>query len=296
MSNIEIRLIGITDLDTDCIVNAANSSLAMGSGVCGAIFKAAGASELQAACNSIGYCPTGGAVVTPGFALKAKYIVHAVGPVWHDGKHHEPQDLYSCYRESLYRAKENGCHSTGFPLISAGIFGYPKDKAWRKALQSCNDWISDNPEYNMDIVFAVLDQNVYDLGVKTMRDLGIAGKSYVQVHTFAKHYLSLFSDDKAEQYDLDGPEFGDACLNLGFRLDSCDSINKRSSNAMENPAELNSVIADINDINELGNAILSKWRGITHWTYDSVTDQEHKGWFCIALNRLVELTEESTSH
>lgn len=129
-----------------------------------------------------------------------------------------------------------------------------------------------------------------------MRDLGIAGKSYVQVHTFAKHYLSLFSDDKAEQYDLDGPEFGDACLNLGFRLDSCDSINKRSSNAMENSAELNSVIADINDINELGNAILSKWRGITHWTYDSVTDQEHKGWFCIALNRLVELTKESTSH
>ena len=173
MSSIDIRLIGITDLDTDCIVNAANSSLAMGGGVCGAIFKAAGASELQAACNSIGYCPTGGAVITPGFALKAKYIVHAVGPVWHGGNQHEPQDLYSCYRESLNLAKENGCHSIGFPLISAGIFGYPKDKAWRKALQSCSDWITKNPDYNMHIVFAVLDQDIQELGHQTMKDLGI---------------------------------------------------------------------------------------------------------------------------
>ena len=174
MSKIEIKLIGITDLETDCIVNAANSHLAAGSGVCGAIFKAAGYSELQASCNEIGGCPTGGAVITPGFALKAKYIVHAVGPVWHDGNHHEPQDLYSCYREALDRAKENGCHSIGFPLISAGIFGYPKDKAWRKALQSCNDWIQNNSDYEMKIVFAILDQRILDLGLKTMRDLGIS--------------------------------------------------------------------------------------------------------------------------
>ena len=173
MSSIDIRLIGITDLDTDCIVNAANSSLAMGSGVCGAIFKAAGASELQAACNAIGHCPTGGAVITPGFALKAKYIVHAVGPIWHDGNHHEPQDLYSCYRESLNRAKENGCHSIGFPLISAGIFGYPKDKAWRKALQSCSDWITKNPDYDIQIVFAVLDHEILELGQRTLNALEI---------------------------------------------------------------------------------------------------------------------------
>ena len=94
MSSVDIREIGITDLDTDCIVNAANSSLAMGSGVCGAIFSAAGARELQAACDKIGGCPTGGAVITPGFALKARYVVHAVGPIWHDGNHHEPQDRY----------------------------------------------------------------------------------------------------------------------------------------------------------------------------------------------------------
>lgn len=173
MSTISIKLIGITDLDSDCIVNAANSHLAMGSGVCGAIFRAAGPRELQAACDKIGFCPTGGAVITPGFALKAKYVIHAVGPVWHGGDDHEPQDLYSCYQESLDRARENDCHSIGFPLISAGIFGYPKDKAWRKALQSCNDWISSNPDYDMDIVFAVLDECIMDLGMKTMADLGI---------------------------------------------------------------------------------------------------------------------------
>ena len=173
MSCIDIRLIGITDLDADCIVNAANSGLAMGSGVCGAIFRAAGAKELQAACDKIGGCPTGEAVITPGFGLKAKYIVHAVGPIWHGGNHHEPQDLYSCYRESLDRAKENDCHSIGFPLISAGIFGYPKDKAWRKALQSCSDWIKKNPDYDINIVFAVLDDRILELGQKTMEDLGI---------------------------------------------------------------------------------------------------------------------------
>ena len=173
MSKIEIRKTGITDLDTDCIVNAANSSLAMGSGVCGAIFRAAGACDLQAACDKIGGCPTGGAVITPGFALKAKYVIHAVGPIWHDGNHHEPQDLYSCYRESLERAKENDCHSIGFPLISAGIFGYPKDKAWRKALQSCSDWIEKNPDYDINIIFAVLDDRILELGQQTMKKLGI---------------------------------------------------------------------------------------------------------------------------
>lgn len=173
MSSIDIRKIGITDLDTDCIMNAANSHLAQGSGVCGAIFNAAGAREMRAACDKIGSCPTGGAVITPGFALKAKFVIHAVGPIWHDGNHHEPQDLYNCYREALDRAKENDCRSIGFPLISAGIFGYPKDKAWRVALQSCSDWIANNPDYDIDIIFAVLDDRILELGQTTIEGLGI---------------------------------------------------------------------------------------------------------------------------
>lgn len=169
MSSIDIRLISITELDTDCIVNAANSMLAMGSGVCGAIFRYAGIRQLTEACDAIGYCPTGKAVITPGFALKAKYIVHTVGPVWHGGLNREPEDLYSCYQESLDRAMENGCRSIGFPLISAGIFGYPKDKAWVTAITSCSNWIAAHPDYDIDIVFAVLDPFILDLGQQTLR-------------------------------------------------------------------------------------------------------------------------------
>jgi O-acetyl-ADP-ribose deacetylase (regulator of RNase III) len=145
-------------------VNAANSRLAEGSGVCGAIFRCAGSRELTKACSKIGHCPTGGAVITPGFALKAKYIVHAVGPIWQGGNNNESVNLYSCYQESLKRAKENGCHSIGFPLISSGIFGYPKDQAWEVAIRSCKDWIAANPDYGMDIVFAVLDERILKLG------------------------------------------------------------------------------------------------------------------------------------
>ncbi len=169
MSSIEIKLIGITELDTDCIVNAANSMLAEGGGVCGIIFAYAGRRQLAEACNALGYCPTGKAVITPGFQLRAKYIVHAVGPVWHGGMNHEAENLYSCYQESLDRAKENGCHSIGFPLISSGIFGYPKDKAWDVALTSCSDWLAAHPDYDIDIVFAVLDPEILDMGQKTMK-------------------------------------------------------------------------------------------------------------------------------
>ena len=173
MSSITIAKTDLTTMTVDCIVNAANSRLAMGGGVCGAIFRAAGPHELQNACDEIGHCPTGGAVITPGFALKARYVIHAVGPIWQGGNNHEAEDLYGCYRSSLDRAYENDCHSIGFPLISSGIFGYPKEQAWRKALQSCNDWIKSHPDFDIKIVFAVLDDKILDLGFKTMKELGI---------------------------------------------------------------------------------------------------------------------------
>ncbi len=165
MSMIRIEKIGITDLGTDAIVNAANEGLWAGGGVCGAIFKAAGHQKLQEACNKIGHCDTGSAVITPAFNLRSKFIIHAVGPVWHGGKQKEPQKLYGCYKASLELAKENGCHSIAFPLISAGIFGYPKEKAWRKAIQACNDFIQKNPDYDINILFAVLDDKILQLGL-----------------------------------------------------------------------------------------------------------------------------------
>lgn len=172
MSSIEIQKIGITRLATDAIVNAANDGLWMGGGVCGAIFREAGPEKLQAACNKIGHCDTGNAVITPGFDLPAKYVIHAVGPVWYGGNRKEPQLLYGAYENSLRVAKENGLHSIAFPLISAGIFGYPKDKAWRKAIQACMDFIKTNPDYEMEIIFAVLDNEIMKIGEDTLAELG----------------------------------------------------------------------------------------------------------------------------
>lgn len=164
MPDIQIRKTSITRLDTDCIVNAANEGLRPGGGVCGAIFIEAGYVQLTAACEAIGHCETGSAVITPGFDLKANYIIHAVGPVWQGGLLDEAEKLYNCYRRSLELAMESGCHSIGFPLISAGIFGYPKEEAWEIALQACIDFDKENAEYEMKIVFAVLDDQILEMG------------------------------------------------------------------------------------------------------------------------------------
>ena len=171
MSKIEIHKNSITKLTTDAVVNAANSSLRQGSGVCGAIFKAAGAGKLQKACDAIGHCPTGSAVITPAFDLENKYIIHAVGPTYIDGKHGEPEQLYSCYMKSLELARENACKSIGFPLISAGIFGYPKKEAWEIALTACKDFIKENPDCDITIVFVGLDRDVLDIGKEILEHI-----------------------------------------------------------------------------------------------------------------------------
>ncbi|MCR5474613.1 MAG: macro domain-containing protein [Lachnospiraceae bacterium] len=168
MSSITIKKTGITKLATDAVVNAANSQLLQGAGVCGHIFNDAGAAQMTEACNKIGHCDEGGAVITPGFALAAKYVIHAVGPRYIDGNHNEPKLLYSAYKQSLLLAKEKGLHSIGFPLISAGIFGYPVEKAWKKAIQACRDFINNNPDYEMEIVFAVIDDHVKAIGEGTL--------------------------------------------------------------------------------------------------------------------------------
>ena len=163
---IRIEKISITELGTDAIVNAANEHLLAGGGVCGAIFRAAGYNELQEACNRIGHCNTGDAVITPGFQLKAKYVIHAVGPVWYGGLNNEPDDLYNAYRNSLKRAVEAGCRSIAFPLISAGIYGYPMQQAWEQAIRACTDFDRENP--GMEIIFAVLSDDILAVGEKVL--------------------------------------------------------------------------------------------------------------------------------
>lgn len=149
----------ITTLNTDAIVNAANSRLAQGGGVCGAIFSAAGAVELQKACDAIGYCPTGGAVITPGFDLSAKYVIHTVGPVYGVDDNSETL-LYSCYKNSLDLAKEKGLNSIAFPVISSGIFGYPKREALSIAQRAIKDFLSVN---DMDINLVVYDKATFTI-------------------------------------------------------------------------------------------------------------------------------------
>ena len=172
MSNsVTVKKIGITRLEADAVVNAANEGLWAGGGVCGAIFKDAGHAKLKAACDAIGHCDTGSAVITPGFDLPAKYIIHAVGPRWYGGNSNEPKLLYGAYYKSLELASENGCHSIGFPLISAGIFGYPLDKAWKKAIQAVKDYFDNNPDADLSVIFTVLDDHIKSVGEKTIEEI-----------------------------------------------------------------------------------------------------------------------------
>ncbi|MDR0854594.1 MAG: macro domain-containing protein [Clostridiales Family XIII bacterium] len=132
----------ITTLGVDAIVNAANTALLMGRGVCGAIFRAAGPRELQAACDKLSPIETGEAVITSGFGLPAKYIIHTAGPVWNGGEQNEEALLRNCYANSLRLAVENGCKSIAFPLISSGIYGYPKEDAIKVATAAIEDFIA----------------------------------------------------------------------------------------------------------------------------------------------------------
>lgn len=160
---LRIQKQSITEMDVDCIVNAANSQFRHGGDVCEAIFAAAGARELQAARDALGHCPTGEAVITPGFKLKAKYIVHAVGPIWQGGSHNEEQLLYRCYQNAMKVAYAKGCRSIAFPLISSGIYGYPVKDAWRVAIRA----IRESP-YDMDVTIAVIDDRALQLGTSIL--------------------------------------------------------------------------------------------------------------------------------
>lgn len=139
----------ITTLDCDAIVNAANSSLLGGGGVDGAIHRAAG-SDLVHECRILGGCKPGIAKITKGYKLKAKYIIHTVGPVWNGGGHNEKDTLTSCYMNSLKLCREHELRSVAFPCISTGIYGFPKDLATQIATQVCREFIT---EYPLKITF-----------------------------------------------------------------------------------------------------------------------------------------------
>ena len=151
----------ITESDCEAIVNAANSELLAGGGVCGAIFAKAGYYELQAACDKIGHCPTGGAVITPGFKLKAKYVIHAVGPIYSGDE--SAKYLKSAYLSALKVADENGIKSIAFPSISTGIYGYPLKEATVIAINTIKEYFKENKS-NIEIVeFDLFDDYTFKM-------------------------------------------------------------------------------------------------------------------------------------
>ena len=170
----------ITKIACDAIVNAANSSLLGGGGVDGAIHRAAGP-ELLAECRTLGGCRTGEAKATKGYRLPARYVIHTVGPRWQDGQHGEEALLTACYRHSLDLAAELGCESVAFPLISSGVYGYPKQEAVAVAVRTITDWLM-HSEKDLAVTLTLFDRAAVLFGERLARVREYVDDNYVEAY------------------------------------------------------------------------------------------------------------------
>ena len=175
----------IVHMKTDAIVNAADSSLRPGGGVCGSIFDRAGYDKMEKACQKIGGCAVGNAVMTPGFSLPAKYVIHAVGPIWQGGSQNEEALLRACYIKSLNLAKKHWLKSIAFPLISSGSCGYPKDAALQIAISAISSFLL---KHDMTVYLVVYDEDSFCLSEKlTQRVEQFIDDRYVQQRSTYLH-------------------------------------------------------------------------------------------------------------
>lgn len=194
----------ITKMKIDAVVNAANTKLKMGGGVCGAIFSAAGDEKLKEECESIGKCCVGEAIITSGYSLPAKYIIHTVGPIWNGGNSGEENQLHNCYTNSLKLALKYKCQSIAFPLISSGIYGYPKDKALQIAISAIGEFLLSQ---EMMVYLVVYDKKSFVLSEKLFSAIEkYIDDNYVEEHSFSERLRNI---EPYENHEYENNEFED---------------------------------------------------------------------------------------
>ncbi|WP_428908124.1 macro domain-containing protein [Niallia sp. Krafla_26] len=188
---LEIVRNDITKMKVDAIVNAANTKLQMGGGVCGAIFRSAGERELQEVCDKMGGCKVGEAVITPGFRLVAKWVIHTPGPIWQGGLNQEAELLKASYKNSLELAKKHQCQSIAFPLISTGIYGYPKEEALQIAVSTISSFLF---QYDMKVYLVIFDKNSFGLSEKLFSSV----HQYIN-ENYVEEMESTFQRNRSEE-------------------------------------------------------------------------------------------------